>query len=108
MGGVMKYFPRYSILLVLLGFSLNLHAATITVNTTRQCNSGAPEPLNCFDVSQFGAGDGDGLCSLGEAISAAFFDHDVDGCHGVGAYGNDTILLQPGATYTLSQVDRLP
>ena len=47
----------------------------------------------------------DGDCSLIEAIKAANDNSDYHGCSlASGSYGNDTIQLQAGATYTLTAV----
>ncbi len=48
----------------------------------------------------------DSICSLIEAIQAANTDSDYNGCSlASGSYGDDTIQLQAGATYTLTAVD---
>lgn len=78
--------------LVVMGLAMSLalpgraSAADLTVNTTAQ--------------SPGAAGD----CTLGEAITAANTNMNVDGCSGVGAYGNDVIILST-ATYTLTVAD---
>lgn len=65
--------------------ALPLHAATITVNSTTWEN---PSVVN-------------GNCTLGEAFLAAKKNIAVDGCP-AGSTAADTVVLQAGATYTLT------
>ena len=74
-----------------LAFSLSIawpvtpaHAASLTVNTLEDNNI-----------------DGDGLCTLREAIYAANFDANFHDCIGVGVFGTDTITFSLSGTIVL-------
>lgn len=80
----MRVFLLGSLIALLTGTA---HAGTITVNSTVQVTNPA--------------GNGDGQCSLGEAIRAANTDTAIDGC---AAGSGDDVIILPAGTHTLTAV----
>ncbi|HSA58115.1 MAG TPA: DUF4215 domain-containing protein [bacterium] len=80
-------------------------AAVITVDTMVQCGGGAaPEPVNCCNYP-VATGDGDALCSLGEAICAAENNAPFGPCTAGDSGTTDTIVLPVNTTFDFKQVD---
>ncbi len=91
--------------LITLSIAGSAYGATIIVDTTVQCNSGAAAPLRCGELPSGPptiGGDQDGKCSFGEALEASRREEQVDGC--TPGNGTDTIVLTAGI-YQFTQVD---
>ncbi len=95
-------------LLVACWWATPAGAATIVVETNAQCNAGASySPKNCAALGT--TGDGDGLCSLGEAIVALTLGTNVGTCANLGSaapFGtDDTIVLGTAGPYVFNYPD---